>query len=284
MNLGLGLQLNRAPNVARSTPLSNVIPSCVYDLAITIDGSYDGSSQNWNNLATPADGETQATYNFFLGSSGTPGTDDPTFVGTANDPAAYFLYDGNDRNRIQTIGNTDFINTWHRTDNTSGSFTFALTLFWPAAQTTGEFYMGGSSNANADHGLRFVYDRANEQFEITQTNGSSGVTTILGSSIVLTGDDWNLIVFTVTKTSGTGGTATVNLNGDARISTSLTTFGTTTTDATDDLQFSGVSGSAEFPNVSRATQHSVYNTALSEAQISTLASLYALRDQRNYLT
>jgi len=268
-------------DVIRSTPLSDIISSNVFDVDVTLGASYDGSSQNWTSQGTPADGETASAYDFFLGSSSSPSTDDPTFVGTADDPAAHFLYDGLDRNRIQG-GNTTFLNSLHKTDN-SDNYTFAITIFWSASAASAQYYFGGTSNASADHGVRFVYEHGSDRFRFVQTDGTTSVTTFIDIGVTLIPDAWNFVVFTVNKTSGTDGTITATVNSVPPITTTLATFNADTTNASDDMQISGVSGSAQFPNLTRVAGCSMFNTALSASEIATLVAHYELRHERIYV-
>jgi len=81
----------------RLLPLSAIIPSAVFDVDATLEASFDGTGQLWKNLIpAPADGSAQTAYDFWRGSTSASQTNDPTFNGTAGDPAAYFSNDGGD--------------------------------------------------------------------------------------------------------------------------------------------------------------------------------------------
>jgi len=105
-------------SITRESPLSAVISGVVFDLDATIEASYAGTGQTWANLVpSPADGSAQSDYDFYRGTGSGSSTDDPTFTGTANDPAAYWAYDGGDF--FTSVGGiTTFINNCHRTDVT----------------------------------------------------------------------------------------------------------------------------------------------------------------------
>lgn len=271
----------RLIKTTRTTRLSDLIPSTIFDLDVTLSDSNAVGSQSWFNRSIPADAEAQSAYDHFLGATSAPSTDDPTRVGENNDPAAHFLYDGGDRNRI--IGsNTAKINSMGRTDNTDGQFSFAIALFWPTAITTGDYFLAGTSNSTSDHGVRFSYDRSNERFEFIQTSGGTQQITNIGSGIILNGA-WNLIAIDIEKTSGTDGTATARLNNDAPINVALTTFGASLTDPADKFQISGVAGSAELPNGSRVAAASMFNAVHTGKSFADLAGLYKIRQNRDYL-
>ena len=113
--------------ITRESPLSAIVPSCVFDLDATLAASYDGTSQLWKNLVpAPADGSAQTAYDFFLGDSASPSTDDPTFNGTAGSPAAYFSNDGGDKFRIAG-GNTSFLKNLHKT---TGGVDYTIIVTW----------------------------------------------------------------------------------------------------------------------------------------------------------
>lgn len=281
MRMGMGLT-KKNPLFSRYEPLSSIVNGVVQDIDATLIDSYDGSSQSWSNLVpSPADGETQAAYDHFLGASGTPSTDDPTFVGTAGSQLAYFSFDGGDRTRIQS-GNTTLLDSIHRTDETSLEFTFAISIYWPSAITTGQSYLCGTNNANADNGFQIRFDRGVGDIRFRQQGGGTSQDTVI-TGVTLNDDDWNLIVFSLQKTSGTGGNYKFRLNGDTIQTGTLTTFGASLVDATDDYQISGVSGSLLFPNGVRVSAASMFNTFLSDNDFQSVRSQYSLRTGNTYI-
>jgi len=183
-----------APADPRLAPLSDIVPSCVFDLDATLEASYDGTGQLWKNLVpAPADGELQTAYDFLLGTSSSPSTDDPTFNGTAGSPAAYFSLDGGDFFQIAG-GNTAFLNKIHRTTDgtpltviaavktpTSGiihcigsaSATLnSLTCQWTSSATRMQMFQAGAVNgfgqshtggaANANNFLTYTKNAATD--------------------------------------------------------------------------------------------------------------------------
>lgn len=261
--------------IAAATQLNELIGGVVFEWDGTNSASYPGTGQAVSNITpSPADGSSQSAYNFRLGTSASPDSGDPTF----SDPD--FVFDGDDRILLEGL-NTTFLGNIHNTSQTSLEVSFVTSLFWPAATTTGIYYICGTNNASPDQGFYFAYDRGNQEFELRHYSGSGSVQdTSMGSGIILNGDDWNLITFTMQKTSGTGGNWKLRVNGDTTLTGTLTTWLASTLAPGDRFQFSGVSGSARFPNNARATSFSCTNTFLSETQIQNVHSFYAARHNR----
>jgi hypothetical protein len=136
-----------APAITRNSPLSDVVSGVVFDLDATITASYDGTSQVWENLVvTPADGSAQAAYDFNRGLNNSASTDDPTFNGTAGDPAAYWSFDGGDF--FTSVGGlTTFMQNLHRTDATQ-PFTVGYVIRTPAAGNLGALSTMPSTEVN----------------------------------------------------------------------------------------------------------------------------------------
>lgn len=96
--------------------LDDVISSVVVDLDATLSDSYGGSGQTLANvIAFPADSSAQTDYDFFRGLTGDASTDDPTFVGSAGDPAAHFLFDGGDIFKLVAGSNPSLFKDMHKT-------------------------------------------------------------------------------------------------------------------------------------------------------------------------
>jgi len=79
----------------RATKMSEIVSGCLFDIDATIGASYDGSGQVLNDL--------EGNTNWQLGSTSGVATDDPTFNGSANSPAAYFSTDGFDTLQVPTL-------------------------------------------------------------------------------------------------------------------------------------------------------------------------------------
>lgn len=102
-------------------PLDDVIASVVVDLDATMTESYSGSGETWSNMiVTPADGASQTDYDFWLGVDGDTDGDEPTFTGSADDPAAYFSVGGDDFfNGKSVLGPTTIRNMHKKTGGTN---------------------------------------------------------------------------------------------------------------------------------------------------------------------
>ena len=157
------LILNRkkgAPEaVEESDNLDGVVDSTVFELDATDADSYSGTGTTWSNLiSSPADGASQSDYGFTIG--------DVSFVGTADDPAAYFTDDGNPLIAIAG-GNTDFLSDLHKT--TGGSDFWVAIAFNKSDDTwQGNTYMMKTMDggvAGNGFGLRQI---TNETVQIRQ--------------------------------------------------------------------------------------------------------------------
>lgn len=129
---------------AESSYLDGVLSSTVMDLDATVADSYGGTGETWANLiASPADGESQTTYDFWLGVDGDTDGDEPTFTGSAGNAAAYFQTDAGDFFTIKG-GNTAFLNAIHKT--TGGTdFWFAFVGQIDSNAVTGQAAICGTT-------------------------------------------------------------------------------------------------------------------------------------------
>lgn len=162
--LGYGLRTGCSTEDEVSPYLDGVLASTVLDLDATIAASYSGSGQVWANLiVSPADGAAQTDYDMYLGAGSGSSTDDPTFTGSADDPAAYFAMDGGDHFSLKSGVNTNFLKNLHKTTGgtdwwmaatvKSVNFTNANILFATQSGTTG---IGLRAQFNINEGLTHV--------------------------------------------------------------------------------------------------------------------------------
>lgn len=144
-----------AAPITRESPLSAIVSGCVFDLDATLTASYDGTSQRWSNLITaPADGAAQSAYNVTRGAAISASTDDPTFVGTAGDAAAYFNLDGGDFFQLEG-SNTTFLNSLHRTDITQ-PFTLGYVVRTSSTTATAGICTSRAVTSNSGQGVATV--------------------------------------------------------------------------------------------------------------------------------
>lgn len=255
--------------------LNNLLTGVLFEWDGGVEASYPGTGQTIANLTpSPADGESQTTYDCELGIGSGSGTDDPTFDN------GDFDFDGGDR--ISLVGpNTAFINNIHKTNQTDLEVTFILPIFWPASVTTGEYYLFGTNNSATDTGFYFSYRPANQGFLFRQYGGGgSTAPTTIGTGITLNGDAWNFIVFGFQKTSGTAGNWTLRVNGTTTQTGSLATFLTGTADPGDPFQISGVAGTNLLPNGTSLRSFAMVNNFLTEQEIGSVLNLYGGRHNR----
>ena len=176
-NLGSNLASNLGSNLGQGGGANNymqdVIASCCYDTDATISDSYDGSSQSFFNLIpSPADGADQDEYDFWLGINGTPGSDDPQFVGTAGDPAAYFLCDGSQEFRLKAFTG-DTVANWIIT-GTSHPAWCAIALRTPSSFANND-YVWGNSISTSGYGIALGWD-SDGSLEMSHRAGSNAIT------------------------------------------------------------------------------------------------------------
>lgn len=154
-----GQLLRRNPAFTPSGPvtLQSIIPSTCCHIDATIAASYPGSGQTWSNLvAAPADGSSQATYNFYLGNTSSSAADDPTFNGSAGSPSAYFSLDGGDyfRGVAASAATAGIFNTMHKTTGGTDSWV-ALVFRNPVTISGVTYYFVTASSAASTTGIEY---------------------------------------------------------------------------------------------------------------------------------
>lgn len=258
-----------------SAGVSEFPASVIFDLDATQAASFT-SGQTWANLiASPADGESQTAYDFFLGIDGSSSSDDPTFTGSAGDSGAYFEMDGGDFFALKSGANTTFLEDIHKT--TGGSdFWFAFAWRTPIDD-------GGSSglfttqDGIVDNGLRVQRD-ASETLSLVQANGS-GVVTVTSAA----DPDPQINVLLIMSHSHSANQTRIWYDSTTAEESSHT-FGTTTTDATLAAKIgvrNGTSGIIE--SGTRIYAVSGGNAYLDDDDATTIANLYGARHSRTYL-
>lgn len=129
-----------AEEAASASYLDSVHSGAVMDIDATIEASYDGSSQTWTNLIS----STGTAYDWWLGDDGTAAAQDPSFTGTAGDPAAYFAPDGGDRCALKNSSSATVLNQIQRTDGTGSEWTFIVAFRTPSSHSGTKALIGGS--------------------------------------------------------------------------------------------------------------------------------------------
>lgn len=241
--------------------MSSAVPSCVFDVDATQILSYPGTGQVWSNLvAAPADGSAQTAYDFNLGSSSSPGTDDPTFVGTAGSSSAYFSTDGTDLFTLAGA-NTPLLRDLHKT---TGASNFWLAVAWRPADESAARRIFGTMTATNQNGFNITAGTT-EVLSFVQGNGTTQATR--NTATVTPGTD---SVFILSRDQATG-IMRYWLNTTSGTNAAALAYGTTTTDAAATLRlfvscitgtrvYAASMGNANIDDVAASSIFSVYNT------------------------
>ncbi len=261
--------------ITRNTPLSAIIPSAVFDIDATVAASYT-SGQLWQNLIpAPADGSAQGAYDFTLGASTSPSTDDPTFVGTAGSPAAYWSFDGGDWFQLASA-NTDFLNRLHRTD-----FSQPFTMGYIGSGPSGGLGFLGLWTANNDvptaKGLA-IWPRIgsnNHQFTLV---GDTAAVTNNAAGVVS-----NTIYFVVYSYNPATNILRRWINGSTATEISFTR-NTSVNNPSGRLAIGAIQGGGA-KSASGSICYSAFaaNAFLTDTDILAIGNHYELRHERNYV-
>jgi hypothetical protein len=259
-------------DIPDAVTVASIIPSAVMDLDATVFQSYNGTANTWLNLIKePADGEAQSAYDMWLADGVTP-EKVPDFVGTANDPAAYFSGGGGKCFQIKN-GNTEFIEKLH---TSSGSdFWVAIAVRLPTLEAT-DTLMATSLRSHLTTGL-FIHTTASNTVLLRQR--AEGVT-INSTAVAATPGTDRLFIFS--KSHSTNKMRSWAYNG-------VMTEANNTFDATSILA-SGLltlldnpAGADPQPAGVRLYGYSMGNAYLSNTQAQDLISFYETRHNRTYL-
>jgi hypothetical protein len=133
--------------------LQDEVASTCFHLDATDAASYSGSGQEWLNLIdTPADGTSKTDHDMWRGSSSSSSTDDPTFNGTAGDPAAYWSTDGGDQFYYKLSTIPGFLGNIHKTAQSEG---FWMAFAFQRPNTGDTIHLFANANVTADRGFAF---------------------------------------------------------------------------------------------------------------------------------
>lgn len=262
-------QFPRYAPISGVPPMGSIVSSCVMDMDATVSGSYPGSGQYWYNYEpTPADGELQAAYDYTLGATSSPSTDDPTFTGTAGNSAAYFAFDGGDYFR-SNVTQTTFLKNIHKT--TGGQQATIVMAMRLAASS----YVYGGPSGTSDVGFALYYVNPGLIFYQFRGGGAFSPTN-LGN---MTAGTIYLVAITVDY-----GANAIKYAINSRTFTSVTAVsGASTTDATRGPSV-GCTGLATSPliNNSRVYGYSMFNSIFTNTDLSNVVDAYNTRHGRTY--
>lgn len=270
MLLGAGRGTYGGPD--RTAPLSSVISSCVMDLDATLSASYPGSGETWSNLiASPADGSAQTDNDFYLGADGTADGANPTFNGSANDPAAYWSFDGGDYFSLKTGANTTFINALHKT---TGGTAWTMVAAYRQSGTAAAFF--GTADSSVAKGIPGVYVSGSDL--IIVQFGDSGTTFESGLTDQMTdGNDYLII-------ASYNGSDTYNywLNSATSSDSDDASYSATSDNAAGIMRIGRANTSTHMPNGSRLYHFSLYNEFIDNTKAGNIISALETRHSRNY--
>jgi hypothetical protein len=250
--------------------------SAVFDVDATQAASYT-SGQTWANLiAAPADGSAQTAYDFHLGKTSSPATDDPTFTGTAGDASSYFALDGGDMFTLASQVNTPFLNALHKT--TGGTdFWMALVLSLPDITTVTVGLSTKTAAAAIGSNLQFS---TSEQARWQQTGDSGTVTTVGTNTAAVTIDTPSIVI-----ASYSADTLRMWVNSTTKLERDMV-FNHCVNDASGHLsigsQANGGGGSSILPNGTRIYAVAMGNSYIDDADAASIIDLYNSRHGRTY--
>jgi len=274
IGLNRGINPRAALASGSSSPyLDGVLSSCIFDCDATIAASYGGSGQTWANLiAAPSTGESQTDYDFHLGDDASAEATDPTFTGSAGDPAAYFALDGGDRMTCKTL--TTYISDLYRTDiSNPGTLVMCFQL-----GTTGFQYLMGHGVFSGGQGYSFRISGASLG-TFGRGDSSTFTETVIASAGWATSTDYCMII-SVDQNAGTGKVA---LN--ATTVSDWTVGQTTSTSASDTFPLkaaSGLNNQTPMANGGRLYHFSAFNEVFDDSKAAAVVAHLNTRHSRTY--
>jgi len=233
----------------------------VHDWSATQTDSYNGSGETWT--------DRKGNQDMWLGADGTTDGTEPTFDGTAGDPAARFLVNGD---YFNAKANSTVLSGMHRSDG--GAFTWAMTVDLGAGDL--ECIGTGAIGASAGFVIEIIRSSRQIRFRCLDSAGSSVVTKEItnnpGGQI---GTGLTSLCFGYDPTSGDWA---MKIQSDTFVSG--TTTASTTTDATPNTFKIGRNGDASVSgtNLDYVHEFGVANKLLNETEMD--AAITALLARR----
>lgn len=219
-------------------------------LALYLDArqsaSYDGSSQNWNDVSGNG-------YNYFLGEDGT-GSNDPTY---AAGPPAYFGYTVSTWNQQQADNLGSIMRRIARQDQ---NFTLEIGLYNPGI--TAQAFIASTADGGGGNGFALEIGRTSNKLSTVMGAGIRGTSTTAMSSSA-----WHTVGF---RGIADGSTGHFLLDGATDGTWTYNYTGFTSGDSTYKMRI-GESGRATsgagLPTGSRIMFVRAYTRALSDAEV-----------------
>ena len=184
---------------AASPYLDGIESSTIFDLDSRITESYGGTGQTWANLvASPADSSSQTDHDRTLGADDSSSTDDPSFVGTAGDSAAYFAHDGGDWFNGTVL--TDFMKDIHKD---ADDFWFSVRV-WVGSSGASLFIANQTLNTVPGISINLTKIFGIAWGLVLNQRGDTGTSSLLQSTDAdITEDAYNTLIYTYSASTNT---------------------------------------------------------------------------------
>lgn len=277
LNLGLGFSISPASG---EDTLQDIIASNVFDIDATQSGSYGGSGQIWANITTtPADGASQTDHDYFVGDSGSSDPADPTFTGSAGDSSAYWALDGNDGFKLDAASVAAMPAFYQNLHKSTGGQAHSIAFTGRFTPTSGgSLALGGTGRLSTTSvGLTYFIPSfgQTDKLGLGWYDGSGG-NTLINSAVVADSTD----VFIVMTFNPSTGAYKAYVNGDAVV-TGTASAQTSTSNPSEVMEIMQ-SGFVSIGAGSRLYSCSMFNSVLSDSDVSNLKSFYETRHERVY--
>lgn len=249
----------------------------VMDLSSFCANSYTGNGQTWSNLiADPADANTQAYYDEYLGAGNTATTTDPTFTGLSGHKGDYWALDGGDYHGHTAgaapgglIGNLHCELTAAGTCTSTPSWT--MNIVFKYIDNGASQLIAGTSSAAGVPGMSMLIS-SSDALQFRRSNGTSALTTSTG--LTLTGNTVYFVSLTFVADTMAW---KASINGATYSAT-----GTALTNAVNNVISSGKltigagNGSVTTPLAagSQVYEFSMMNAVASDANLAAIAAVY----------
>jgi len=258
---------------SRIDTLETLFPSnSIFDLDATIAESYT-SGQVWKNLIQhPSDRTYRSAYDFNLGASSSPSTDDPTFTGSAGSPSAYWSFDGGDYFSLAgTI--TDFLNTLHK-----GRPHTLIMCFNTALNTDSTYGLFSSANTGSASQIGLSYKYGFSFYFFDQRILATNVQAQRGP-ISPAGAIDRIVIFSYDPVANTVTTWNNSSTGSS-VSWVFTKNNDNQSGGAPSIGASGSSG--KLPNGSKLYSCAMLNKAINNTDAANIIAFYNARHKRTY--
>lgn len=245
---------------------------------LRLDAKQYSSGQTWpNQVSSPADSSAQTDYDYFLGSTSSSSSDDPTINDTGTD-AAYWSFDGGDyfTHTLAAGSMPEFLRKMHHAGK---AFTIELWMQWGGSSAGGicPFFDSGTSDqggSDMSRGVMFcdlgnsIQTAGRLRFRIKQDSSAGDALAVQSDAAIPSGS-----VQMVAVSYAAGASSFLYRNGDYEKVGGADTFTATlsspgSSDASNQARI-GTRGDGvqRVPNGTRLYIARVYNRALSKAEL-----------------